>query len=89
MSLGLSDGPHQPTDSLALREKDTSDEGVGVGVGGKKRKKSKRSKKTIRKSYKKLNKATKKQKANNADSGDVKAREQGLAQALLQEQGQS
>jgi hypothetical protein len=83
MSQGLS----VPLDS---NEKYTSD--VDVGVGGKKRKKSKRSKKTIRKSYKKLNKATKKQKANNAnnaDSSDAKAREEGLAQALLQEQGQS
>jgi hypothetical protein len=59
-------------------------------IGGKNRKKSKRSKQTIRKNYKKSNRATKKQKVNinNADP-DAQARSQGLAQALLQSQGQS
>ena len=63
-----------------------------INVGGKNRKKSKRSKKTIRNSDKKSNKVTKKQKTNTADSGDSgdsKAKAQGLAQALLQAQGQS
>lgn len=60
-----------------------------ISIGGKNRKKSKRSKKTIRKSAKKLNKVTKKQKSNNTDSSDTKAKSQGLAQALLQSQGQS
>ena len=66
-----------------------------ISTGGKYRKKSKRSKKTIRKSDKTSNKVTKKQKINNADSGDSgdsgesKAKAQGLAQALLQSQGQS
>lgn len=66
-----------------------------ISTGGKNRKKSKRSKKTIRRSDKKLNKVTKKQKNTNTDSGDSgdysdsKAKAQGLAQALLQAQGQS
>ena len=66
-----------------------------ISTGGKNRKKSKRSKKTIRRSDKKLNKVTKKQKNTNTDSGDssdysdTKAKAQGLAQALLQAQGQS
>jgi hypothetical protein len=67
-------------------------ESSAISTGGKNRKKSKRSKKTIRKSDKTLNKVTKKQKINNADSsdsGDSKAKAQGLAQALLQSQGQS
>lgn len=60
-----------------------------INMGGKNRKKSKRSKKTIRKSAKKLNNVTKKQKSNNVYSGDDKAHAQGLAQALLEAQGQS
>ena len=60
-----------------------------INMGGKNRKKSKRSNKTIRKSAKKLNKVTKKQKSNNVYSGDDKAHAQGLAQALLEAQGQS
>ena len=65
---------------------------ASINIGGKNRKKSKRSKKTIRNSDKKSNKVTKKQKTNTADSGDSgdsKAKAQGLAQALLQAQGQS
>jgi hypothetical protein len=64
-------------------------ESSAISTGGKNRKKSKRSKKTIRKSDKTLNKVTKKQKINNADSADTKAKSQGLAQALLEAQGQS
>jgi hypothetical protein len=67
-------------------------ESSAISTGGKNRKKSKRSKKTIRRSDKTLNKVTKKQKINNADSsdsGDSKAKAQGLAQALLEAQGQS
>jgi hypothetical protein len=73
--------PEQPTQ----HDEDDST----INIGGKNRKKSKRSKKTIRKSAKKLNKVTKKQKSNNAYSGDDKAHAQGLAQALLEAQGQS
>lgn len=62
-------------------------------VGGKNRKKSKRSKQTIRKANKNSNRVTKKQKNTTTTSTttttDSKARAQGLAQALLQAQGQS
>ena len=59
-------------------------------IGGKNRKKSKRSKQTIRKTYKKMNRVTKKQKnITTTTTTDNKANTQGLAQALLQAQGQA
>jgi hypothetical protein len=79
--------PPQPQPPIA-QDPDKS----AITIGGKNRKKSKRSKKTIRKSDKTLNKVTKKQKIINTDSsesGESKAKAQGLAQALLQSQGQS
>jgi hypothetical protein len=55
-------------------------------LGGKNKKKSKRSKQTIRKTDKKSNSVTQKHKNNNTAD---KAKAQGLAQAMLQAQGQS
>ena len=60
-----------------------------IGIGGKNRKKSKRSKQTIRKANKNSNRVTKKQKNTTTTTIDNKANTQGLAQALLQAQGQA
>ena len=64
---------------------------IGIGMGGKNRKKSKRSKQTIRKANKNSNRVTKKQKntSTTTTTTDNKANTQGLAQALLQAQGQA
>ena len=64
---------------------------IPPNIGGKNRKKSKRSKQTIRKTNKNSNRVTKKQKntTTTTTTTDNKAHAQGLAQALLQAQGQS
>ena len=92
MPLAQPPPPPPPPPTLQPPVAQNPIESSAISRGGKNRKKSKRSKKTIRKSDKTLNKVTKKQKINNADSGDSgdsKAKAQGLAQALLQSQGQS
>lgn len=92
MPLAQPPPPPPPPPTLQPPVAQNPIESSAISTGGKNRKKSKRSKKTIRKSDKTLNKVTKKQKINNADSGDSgdsKAKAQGLAQALLQSQGQS
>jgi hypothetical protein len=74
------------------REQDnlTASSNIGIGMGGKSRKKSKRSKQTIRKANKNSNRVTKKQKnTSTTTTTDNKANTQGLAQALLQAQGQA
>jgi len=68
-------------------EQNTNKQDNSSIFGGKNRKKSKRSKQTIRKANKNSNRVTRKHKNNN-NSVD-KAKLQGLAQALLQAQGQA